>query len=185
MVKNTSGGSRHKKQARKNVNAQQVRKKTRLKDPKEPCEIYAVIIKNFGQGNCEVLCNDNEKRMCVIRNKFKGRNKRSNRVDVGVRVLVGLRDWEVRASSKMEKCDLLEVYDTRELEDLKKDPNFNETLLRSEEEKVCDEKGDSMFVFNRDGMFGEEDDDETDKNAVVGTSTSKMKEFEEIDIDNI
>ena len=88
MVKNTTGGSRHKRQARKNMNTQQVRKKTRLKDPKEPCELYAVITKNFGQGNCEVLCNDNVKRMCVIRNKFKGRNKRSNRVDVGGRVLV-------------------------------------------------------------------------------------------------
>ena len=184
MVKNTTGGSRHKRQARKNMNTQQVRKKTRLKDPKEPCEIYAVITKNFGQGNCEVLCNDNVKRMCVIRNKFKGRNKRSNRVDVGGRVLVGLRDWEVRASSKMEKCDLLEVYDSRELEDLKKDPNYNDTLLRSEEEKIGDEKGDSMFVFNRDSIE-EEGSGEGDKNEIIGKTTTHMEELEDIDIDNI
>ena len=184
MVRNTTGGSRHKRQARKNTNAQQVRKKTRLKDPKEKCEMYAVITRNFGQGNCEVLCNDSTKRMCVIRNKFKGRNKRSNRVDVGVRVLVGLRDWEVRASSKMEKCDLLEVYDSRELEDLKKDPNYNDTLLRSEEEKIGDEKGDSMFVFNR-GTIDEEDDGEGIANQVIGSTSTHMKELDDIDIDNI
>ena len=34
MVRNTSGGSRHKKQARKNHNAESVHKKTRLKDAK-------------------------------------------------------------------------------------------------------------------------------------------------------
>jgi len=183
MVRNTTGGSRHKRQARKNANTHQVRKKTRLKDPKEDCEMYALITKNFGQGNCEVRCNDGTNRMCVIRNKFKGRNKRSNRVDVGVRVLVGLRDWEVRATGKMEKCDLLEVYDSRELEDLKKDPNYNDTLLRSEEEKIGDEKGNSMFVFNHDTI--DEDDGEGIENQVINSTKSHMEDLDEIDIDNI
>ena len=183
MVRNTTGGSRHKRQARKNINTQQVRKKTRLKDPAEKCEMYAVISKNFGQGNCQVLCNDSVNRICVIRNKFKGRNKRSNRVDVGVRVLVGLRDWEIRASGKMEKCDLLEVYDSRELEDLKKDPSYNDKLLRSEEEKIGDEKGDSLFVFNRDTI--EEEDGDSMSNQVIGHTQTHMKELDEIDIDDI
>ena len=182
MVKNSTGGSRHKKQARKNINATQVHKKTRLKDPKEKCEMYAIITKNYGQGNCEVLCNDGTNRICVIRNKFKGRNKRSNRVDVGIRVLVGLRDWEVRAGDKKEKCDLLEVYDNREFEDLKKDPNFNEALLKSEQEGYGDDKdGNPMFEFNYNAAFTEEDTtDDASKNG-----TAQLEEFADLNIDDI
>lgn len=181
MVKNTTGGSRHKKQARKNTNAEQVRQRTRLKDPKESCEMYAIVTRNFGQGNCEVMCNDGINRMCVIRNKFKGRNKRGNRVDVGIRVLVGLRDWEVRAGDKKEKCDLLEVYDNRELEDLKKDPNFNEKLLKSEQEAYGDDKGgNAMFEFNYTN------DDESNEILATLTQNSKIAEqFEEINVDDI
>lgn len=182
MVRNTTGGSRHKKQARKNHNASSIHKKTRLKDAKEDCEMYAIVSKNFGQGNCEVLCNDGEHRICVIRNKFKGRNKRNNMIDIGVRVLAGLRDWEVRAEGKMEKCDLLEVYNNREFEDLKKDPNFNATLLRSDDEKLGEGKGGSSgFEFN----YGTIDE----SNEVVGSSsvsaTKQMDELEEINIDDI
>lgn len=181
MVKNTNGGSRHKKQARKNINAAQVHKKTRLKDPKEKCEIYAIVTKNYGQGNCEVLCNDGTTRLCVIRNKFKGRNKRSNRVDTGSRVLVGLRDWEVLAGDKKEKCDLLEVYDNRELEDLKKDPNFDASLLRSEHEGGNDKNNDAMFEFNYNAAFAEEDTtDGTSKNG-----TAQLEEFADLNIDDI
>ena len=146
--------------------------------------MYAIVTKNFGQGNCEVLCNDTKHRMCVIRYKFKGRNKRSNRVDVGVRVLVGLRDWEVRAASKKEKCDLLEVYDSRELEDLKKDPTFNDALLRSDEEKMDDRNGDSMFSFVRGDMIEEETNEET-TNKVETSTSSHMKELDDINIDDI
>jgi hypothetical protein len=34
--------------------------RTRLANPNEPCEMYAKVIKMFGQGICEVLCNDNK-----------------------------------------------------------------------------------------------------------------------------
>ena len=181
MVRNTTGGSRHKKQARKNVNAQQVKHKTRLKDPKEPCEMYGIITKNFGQGNCEVRCNDGTERLCIIRNKFKGRNKRGNRVDVGIRVLVGLRDWEIRAKDKKEKCDLLEVYDNRELDDLKKDPNFNEKLLKSEQESYGDIGGDAMFEFN----YAKQCDDSNEITETSSTRKMISEEFEDINVDDI
>ena len=185
MVKNTNGGSRHKKQARKNINAQQVIRKTRLKDPKEPCEVYGIVNKNFGQGNCEVMCNDGVLRLCIIRNKFKGRNKRGNRIDVGGRVLVGLRDWELRSGNKREKCDLLEVYDTRELQDLKKDVNFNDKLLRSEEEKLNDHKdGTARFVFEKESDSFEDEGTGCARNTKHDT-TLHMKELDEIDIDDI
>ena len=180
MVRNTTGGSRHKKQARKNHNASQVRQKTRLKNPSEDCEMYAIITKNFGQGNCEVKCNDGEERMCVIRNKFKGRNKRNNRVDVGVRVLVGLRDWEVRASGK-ERCDLLEVYDDREYEDLKQDVNFNVKLLKADHETHGSSKnGDDMFEFNYGSTL-----ESVEEDGSGNKKDDEMEDLGEINIDDI
>ena len=79
MVKNTKGGSRHKKMASKN--AKMGFKTHRLRKIQEEGEDYAIVVKNLGGGHCLVKCNsDGNERMCVIRGKFKGRNKRSNQV---------------------------------------------------------------------------------------------------------
>ena len=64
----------------------------------------------YGGANCEVICEDGHKRLCIIRNKFRGRGKRDNFIGPGVWVLVGLREWEARTGDKQEKCDLLCVY---------------------------------------------------------------------------
>ena len=185
MVKKTGGGSKHKKQARKRNASEAVSRKTRLKNPAEPCEMYAIVTNNYGQGNCEVLCNDGKKRMCVIRNKFRGRNKRGNKVDTNVRVLVGLREWAIIADGKKEKCDLLEVYNSREIEDIKKDPNYDAKLLRTEEEKMNDHRdGTSNFEFERDDMFAYEDEGEGGERE-EGSASSHLKELDEIDIDDI
>ena len=176
MVRNNTGGSRHKKQARKNFTKNVTQVKTRLKNKKEPCEIYGIIVKNFGQGNCEVLCNDSVKRLCVIRNKFRGRNKRNNLVKVGIRVLVGLRDWEVRSNKSQERCDLLEVYNDRQLGDLKRDTNFNSELLRSEMEKGLNNKESDLFTFTNDI-------DAKDGGMVDNKIIEEPNELDDLDID--
>jgi len=66
MVKNKTGGSRHKKQARKNVNAPV---STRLRIPKEEGEILAKVMKLFGNGMAEVLCEDKVTRLLIISRK--------------------------------------------------------------------------------------------------------------------
>lgn len=130
MVRNIKGGSKHKKLARKNVEDTTVVQKARLANPDEPCEIYARVIKHYGNGMTEVICNDGIQRICIIRNKFRGRNKRNNVVNEQSIVLVGLRDWEVVASDKKQKCDLLEVYTTLQHSDIKKDEKSNWRYLR-------------------------------------------------------
>ena len=55
MVKNKTGGSRHKKQARKNVN---IPISTKIRLVKEEGEMYAKVLKTFGGGMADVLCND-------------------------------------------------------------------------------------------------------------------------------
>jgi initiation factor 1A len=145
MVKNTKGGSKHKKMARKNINAEAVKEKTRLANPKEPCEMYANVTKMYGQGNCEVMCNDGVQRICVIRKKFKGRNKSRNMISVDTKVLVGIRDWEVLREGKRQKCDLLEVYHRDQYDDIKYDPKSNWNVLVSKEER--EDTGMDLFEF--------------------------------------
>ena len=145
MVKNVKGGSQHKKFAKKNFtkeNAEQ--KKTRLMNPKEPCEMYANVIKLFGQGMCEVRCNDGVNRMCVIRNKFRGKNRQQNMIYVDCKVLIGIRDWELVKDGKLSKCDLLEVYERKQFMDIKNDPQSNWVHLMGESDRLGYNSGDGV-----------------------------------------
>lgn len=114
MVKNT-GGNKSKRQGRKYVNAPQQRS---VRYIKEEGEVYAIVTKLFGGSNCEVMCMDGKVRLCVIRNKFRGRDKRDNTISPNVWVLVGIRDCEARIG-KPQKCDLLEVYSDGDREKIK------------------------------------------------------------------
>jgi translation initiation factor IF-1 len=125
MVKNTTGGNKSKKISRKVFNSNLVREKTRVKNHDEPFEMYASVIKHSGNGIVEVMCLDEIKRNCIIRNKFRGRNKRNNFVTIGTKILVGLRDYETISSTKTPKCDLLYVYKDYQIKDIISDINKN------------------------------------------------------------
>ena len=49
-------------------------------------EKYAVCLKVFGGGMCSVLCEDRETRTCVMRSKFRGRDRRNNMLGKGTGV---------------------------------------------------------------------------------------------------
>ena len=121
MVKNTTGGSKHKGMARKLVNAP-VNDKIRL--PEDECECYGRVTKMLGNGMCHVnlVYKDklHENVVCHIRGKFRNRNKRSNLVSNGDTLLVGIRDWE----SNVDNCDLLFIYNENHLNNLSL-PSFN------------------------------------------------------------
>lgn len=126
MVKNTKGGSGHKRQARKNTITTATSHKTRF--PEDPAEIFAVCSKIFGGANIGVFCQDGKERLCIMRKNFRGRGKRDNTVTVGSILLVGKREYEHRAADKKERCDLLEVYnenDKKTLEQQIKTVNWN------------------------------------------------------------
>ena len=131
MVKNSTGGNKSKKQGRKFAaptempgGQQKVRRAT------EVGEMYAAITKIFGGTSCKIICIDGVTRDCIIRRKFNSAGgKRQNMLSIGTWVLVGLRDWEVRANGD-QKCDLLEVYSASEKDRLKQiENNFNFKLL--------------------------------------------------------
>jgi len=81
-------------------------------------ELYAAVLKIMGGGMCFVKCQDGRTMNCVIRQKFRGRDKRRNMIAPGSWVLVGLRDWEGTNMGKTPKCDLLEVYSPQEKDSL-------------------------------------------------------------------
>uniref|UniRef100_A0A6C0DKD5 S1-like domain-containing protein n=1 Tax=viral metagenome TaxID=1070528 RepID=A0A6C0DKD5_9ZZZZ len=131
MVKNVKGGSGHKSQARKNVVSSAEKNSHRLRLVEEDGEIYAQVSKDFGNGMCEVICNDNIKRLCIIRGKYRGRGKRDNEIRVRSIIMVGLREWETHFenSKKLEKCDLLEVYSDYDVERLKKSADITWSIF--------------------------------------------------------
>ena len=95
-------------------------------------EMYAVVTKFFGNGMCQVKCADGAVRMCIIRKKFRGRQKHGNTVSLGATVMVGLRDWEKNERNSLPKCDLLEVYSDAELRKLKQRGAVNLDSLASD-----------------------------------------------------
>lgn len=118
MVKNTKGGNKAKKQARKTNSHEESLAKTRYST--DPDEIYACCAKLLGNGTCKVLCIDGKERLCIIRNKFRGRGRRGNVLEIGTWCLVGRRDFEIAKDGKLEKTDLLEVYGEVEKKQLMK-----------------------------------------------------------------
>lgn len=102
MVKNTTGGSRHKSVARKNVSQTHV---VRDPEPSNDSEFIAKVEKMLGNGMCHVVdIIDKKQYLCYIRGKFRGRQKSQNMVGINTFVLVGKRSWQ---SDKKMECDLL------------------------------------------------------------------------------
>lgn len=112
MVKNTFGGSGHKKFARKHNSSNSSNNKLRPSLDKD--EIYSVVTKMLGNNMFHCVGIDSVTRLCRIRGKFAGRGKRDNMVCLGGWVLIGRREWvntdDSKIIAKMEECDLLEVY---------------------------------------------------------------------------
>lgn len=120
MVKNTTGGSKQKSQARKFSNSSVIKQTSKLRMVENDGEMYGQVTSLLGNGMCYVQCEDNVK-LCIIRGKFRGRGKKDNMLKKGSWVLVGVREWENSTSDKKapQKCDLLEVYSDYDKDRLK------------------------------------------------------------------
>jgi initiation factor 1A len=144
MVKNSVGGNRTKRMARKNMNVQTNDSELRL--VVEEGECYAIVKKIYGNGMCDVMCNDSKNRLCIIRNKFKGKGKSHNSIDVGKWLLVGVRDWEVR-TDKTQKCDVLFVYSSEDVERLKRKNNIDFTALYQVMKDIDKNTIDDIYIM--------------------------------------
>ena len=183
MVRNTKGGNKSKKMGRKFVN-QPREKFIRYADDID--EIYASIKKIYGGGMAEVACMDGIDRLCIIRKKFKGRNKRDNSASIGTYVLVGLRSWEVVAVDKKKKCDLLEIYSTEDIMQIKKymtDSEWSNIVSVEDIEKEGDDDGNGIeFGDEKTERYERMADDATNKKIKANVGEN---DDEEIDVDDI
>ena len=128
MVRNTKGGNKAKKQAKKHYSQPSNYK---LRKSEDPNEIYAIVTKMYGNGRVLIKCNDGIDRQCVIRKKFRGRNKRDNEISIDTLILAGRREWENKANTtKVETCDLLEVYSLHDRNELKRDSSIKWNILQ-------------------------------------------------------
>ena len=160
MVKNL-GGNKAKRQGRKHTQGDTSYTTRRSVSEDEK---YGIITKVYGNGRAEVKCIDNASRLLQIRKKFKGRNKRDNTITPNCWVLVGLRSWEVRRADDREVCDLLEVYNSNDVEQLKQsvDAPWKVLTSLSKEGNENDQHEDINFVDERTQKY--EDLLESDNN---------------------
>ena len=192
MVKNTTGGSKTKGQARKLVSDSKQSRALRIS--KDECEVYAQVTKTLGNGMCHVSCIDNINRLCHIRGKFRGRGKRDNFVGLGSWLLVGLREWESekdKADKKLANCDLLEVYNDSDKEKLKTTVthiNWSSFISNDNQNSKVDSKASDMFDFS-DEKTDEYQSIMQEEYQKTKESTNKITlgsiEEEAIDIDDI
>lgn len=150
MVKNTTGGSKTKGQARKFT----VTKPTNnLRLSEDVNEMYAQVVKNLGCGMCHVLCTDGVTRLCHIRGKFRGRGKRDNFIGTNSWLLVGLREWEVGKESstgKLQNCDIIEVYTDSDKDKLKNtvtNVSWSQFIANDNKTSVKEAEDDNGLVF--------------------------------------
>jgi translation initiation factor 1A len=182
MVKNTTGGSKTKGQARKFVNT--ARQPTNIRLSNDEGELYAQVTKMLGNGMCHVLCIDEKTRLCHIRGKFRGRGKRDNLLGNNSWLLIGLREWESgKDEKKLENCDLLEVYSPIDVDRLKNTVNENWNLFNNDNgTKISDD--DVLFVDERTDEYMKLVEEElVQKQGNVKISIAFDEE--EVDIDDI
>jgi len=176
MVKNSFGGNKAKRGARKNAEPSGNSRELRLID--EDGECYAIITKIQGGGMCEAACYDGKNRLCVIPGKFKGRGRSSNRIEAGSWVMVGIRDWEVRSNGK-QKCDLLHIYGDGEKEKLisRSDINFAYLIhtMKNMGGKDAENNANALATLDNDG----------DGIAFGNTNTDKYEELSKSDKANV
>jgi translation initiation factor 1A len=194
MVKNTHGGSGHKKFGRKFTTS--AAKNNRLRVSEDEGEIYAIVTKMLGNNMFHCCCIDGVIRLGHIRGKFAGRGKRDNMIQGGKWVLIGLREWDTtseKTSKKMQQCDLLEVYSDSDKSRLKDSISEDWSILDKNDvsrastvEATDDTDG---FTFGTERDFERERLIEEMKSATSERITMKIDENaaaeEEINIDDI
>jgi initiation factor 1A len=193
MVKNTKGGSGHKKFARKHTIGA---KSNKLRISEDEGEVYSIVTKMLGNGMFHCHCIDGILRLGHIRGKFSGRGKRDNMVEPGKWVLIGLREWDVpseksfkttvsKGKEKIQQCDLLEVYSDSDKQRLKESVYEDWNILDANDvsRTVSGETGleDDDLVFGTEQDFERERLVEEMKSSTAEKITLHIEKKQEID----
>lgn len=187
MVKNTTGGSKTKGQSRKFANA---KASNTLRISNDESEVYAQVKTLLGGSMCHVNDAEGNIMLCHIRGKFRGRGKRDNFVGNGTWVLVGIREWETTKDTKLNNCDLLEVYSEYDKERLRNTvTTVNWALFVANDTKTTkavddDTTGAIQFSDEKTDEYKDLIEAQIQENK-LGKSTSILPDDDEVDIDDI
>ena len=185
MVKNTFGGNKSKGFARKHNNGGN--KNNILRVSQDEGEIYAIVTKMCGNGMFECYCIDEVMRLGQIRGKFTGKGKRDNIVNNGTWVLIGVREWDIKKEEesmgrktclskdeKLPKCDLLEVYNDKEKEQLQEEIAEKwSILIKRDPSRIEEQNDDDNGIVDGGFKFATDKDIERErllKEAKMATS---------------
>ena len=193
MVKNTKGGSGHKKFGRKFTTA---KPNNRLRVSLDEGEIYAIVTKMLGNNMFHCFCIDDVERLGHIRGKFTGRGKRENMIAPGTWVLIGIREWDMDKigevskdkKKKLPQCDLLEVYSETDKDRLKDTVDEDWIKLNNNDAtKIqAEQVNDNLFQFATDRDIERDRLIEEMNSATATRVTLKVEEIEEeVNIDDI
>jgi initiation factor 1A len=202
MVKNTHGGSGHKKFARKHTTS---KGSSKLRVSEEEGEIYAIVTALNGNNMFTCFCIDGINRLGRIRGKFSGgRGKRDNMLVVGTWVLVGLREWDAESTpvkpetlstkkQKLQECDLLEVYSESDKNQLIDSESEDWGLLFSNDKsrivgETSSYESDILFASEKDIERAEliqKMNSDTEKKIVMNSSSIEERIDDEVDINDI
>ena len=179
MVKNTKGGKGAKSLGRKH----QTQTNNSLHLSSDPLEKYGFVTKMYGGGMCEIWYinekNQSKKLIGHIRKKMKGRQKRHNCIVANAYVLVGLREWE----SEPKNCDIICIYDTNQIDQLKQNPSVNIAELSQFNTKgAC---GLEKISDEDDFVFGEIEEENEGLTLDIKSTVFEMDSDAKIDIDDI
>ena len=119
MVKNITGGTRHKSIARKHVspsNNNNNNNINKLRTPQNEHELFAIVTHYYGNCICKIITHNNLSLYAHIRKKFSGRHKRYNLIHTHSIILVGIRHWE----NPFKNTDLLHVFN----------PNITQSIIQ-------------------------------------------------------
>tara|TARA_B110000503_G_scaffold129797_1_gene202428 strand:+ start:2165 stop:2713 length:549 start_codon:yes stop_codon:yes gene_type:complete len=119
MVKNMTGGTKTKGLARKHINGSAGGRSV-LRLPGDELEIIVAVGSMLGNGMCEVFNNDGQRFIAHIRNKFKGRHKRSNLISTNNLIICGYREWE----KPFKNLDVIFIYDDDNINQLRDIPTI-------------------------------------------------------------
>jgi initiation factor 1A len=188
--KNVHGGSGHKKFARKHTSGSSS-SNSFIRTSEDPNEIYAIATKMLGNNMFHCHCIDNKVRLCHIRGRFGGRNKRDNIISAGTWILIGLREWENSADTKkMQQCDLLEIYSGSTKERLKELEDCNWSVLNANDlskvdNSIVESEDDFKFMTDRDEEIMRLNDEMKSNTSKKIAMIEEINDDEEIDVDNI
>ena len=178
MVKNTTGGSKTKSQARKLVGST-ISHHLRLSECN--LEQYACVTKVYGNGRVAATTVEGLELLCIIRGKMRGRSKRHNVISLGSILLVGLREWE--GPDNYKNADVLEVYDAGEVNKLRSIPSTNLSNLDRLTEAYNQKTDNLGFEFSNDADNFNEDEIKPQK--LPSATIDSIEESDEINIDDI